>query len=69
MRAKKKKHSRWKYIDGYILSVIVAYSVNISQLSVKCRRTLFVYEGVNDCGIFSKYLSTLGKMPTETFRR
>jgi hypothetical protein len=59
------KNSRWKYTYRYILSIIVAYPVNIFQLLVKYRRTLSVYEGVGDCGIFSKYFSTLDKMPTD----
>jgi len=59
------KNSRWKYTYRYILSIIVAYPVNIFQLLVKYQRTLSVYEGVGDCGIFSKYFSTLDKMPTD----
>ena len=50
-------------------SVIMTLLVIISQLSVNCRWTLSVCEGVGDCGIFSKYFSTLGEMPTKTFRR
>jgi len=49
--------------------VIVAYPVNIYQLSVKCRWTVSVCEGVNDYGIFSKYFLTFGEMPTEKVRR
>jgi len=64
----RKKKSHWKYTDKYIPSVIVAVPVNIFQLSVKCRRTVSVGEGVGDCGIFSIYFSTLCKMPIETFR-
>jgi hypothetical protein len=59
------KNPRWKYTYRYILSIIVAYPVNIFQLLVKYRRTLSVCEGVCDCGIFSKYFSTLDKMPTD----
>jgi len=55
-----------KYTDGCILSMIVAYPVNIFQLLVKCRRTLSVSEYVGDCGISSKYFSSLGKMPTDS---
>jgi hypothetical protein len=50
-------------------SVIVAYPVNISQLSAKCRWAISVYEGVGDCDIFSKYFSTLGERPTEKNRQ
>ena len=53
-----------KYIDRYIMSMIVAYPINIFQLSIKWQQTLFVYEDVGDCGIVSKYLSTLGQMAT-----
>ena len=53
-----------KYTDRYILSVIVAYPVNIFQLSVKWRQTLSVYEDVGDYGIMSKYFSTLDQMAT-----
>jgi hypothetical protein len=41
-------------------------SSNIFQLSVKCRRTLSVCEDVSDCGIFSKYFSSLGKMSMDS---
>jgi hypothetical protein len=61
----RKKNSRWKYTDRYISSVIVAYPVNILKFSVKCQWTLSVCEGAGDCGIFSKYFSTLDKMPTD----
>jgi len=47
--------------------VIVAYEVNIFQLSVKYRRNESVCEDVGDYGICSKYFSTLGKIPTECF--
>jgi hypothetical protein len=60
-----RKNSLWKYTDGYIPSVIVAYPVNILKFSVKCQWTLSVCEGAGDCGIFSKYFSTLDKMPTD----
>ena len=53
-----------KYIDRYIMSMIVAYPINIFQLSVKWRQTLSVYEDVGDCGIMSKYFSTLDQMAT-----
>jgi hypothetical protein len=59
-----KKNSRWKYTDGCIPSVIMAYPVNSFQLLVKYRRTLFV----GDCGISSKYFSSLSKMPTDFIR-
>jgi len=56
-----------KFPPENILSVIVAYEVNIFQLSVKYRRNESVCEDVGDYGICSKYFSTLGKIPTECF--
>jgi hypothetical protein len=44
--------------------MIVAFAVNILQLSVKYRRTVSVCRDISDCGIFNKYFSTLYKMPT-----
>jgi hypothetical protein len=66
MRAK--KHSLWKYTNGNIPSVIVAYEVNIFQLSVKYRGNESVCEDIGDYGICSKYFSTLDKIPTKYFR-
>jgi hypothetical protein len=62
------KNSRWKYTNENISSVIVAYEVNIFQLSVKCRWNVFVCENIGDYGIYSKYFSTLDKIPMEWFR-
>jgi hypothetical protein len=59
--AHKKKYSRWKYTDEFIPSVIVAYLVNIFQLSVKYRRTRFVCKVVGECGIST----TLCEMPMD----
>jgi hypothetical protein len=59
-----KKNSHWKYTDDLIPLVIVAYPVNIFQLSVKCRRTLSVCNVVNECGIST----TLCEMPTDGIR-
>jgi hypothetical protein len=53
---------------GNIMSVIVAYKVNIFQLSVKYRPMASVDENVGDYSICSKYFSTLCKIPTETLR-
>jgi hypothetical protein len=58
------KNSRWKYTDGFIPSVIVAYPVNIFQLSVKCRRTRFVCKVVSECGIST----TFYEMPMDGIR-
>jgi hypothetical protein len=46
----------------------MVFAVNISQFSVKYRRNISVCEDVGDCGIFSKYFSTLCKIPMGTFR-
>ena len=43
-----KKNSRLKYTDRYIPSVIVAYPVNIFQLPVKCRRTIYLFKFVSE---------------------
>jgi hypothetical protein len=53
---------------GNILSVMVAYAVNIFQLSVKYQRNVFICEDVGDCGISGEYFSTLCEIPTEKFR-
>jgi hypothetical protein len=45
-------------------SVIVAWAVNILQLSVKYRWP----QVVGDCGKCSKYFATIGKIPTDGFR-
>jgi hypothetical protein len=57
-----------EYTDGFISSVIVAYPVNMLQLSVKCRRKESVGETIGYCGISSKYFSTLCEMPMDTCR-
>jgi len=63
------ENARQKKIPaGNIMSVIVAYAVNIFQLSVKCRWTVSVSISVDDYGIFSKFFATLDKMSTECFR-
>ena len=46
----------------------MAFSVIYLQLSVKCRRNIFVCGDVGDCGISSTYFSTLCKIPVEKFR-
>jgi hypothetical protein len=46
----------------------MAFSVIYLQLSVKCRRNIFVYGDIGDCGISNKYFSTLCKIPAEKFR-
>jgi hypothetical protein len=56
MEIVRKKKSRLKYNDGCILSVIVAYPVNIFQLLVKCRRTISLCKFIGDCGISTKLL-------------
>jgi hypothetical protein len=61
-----KKKFPLEYTDGFIPSVIVAYLVNMLQLSVKCRRKESVSETVSDCGISCKYFSTLCEMSTDT---
>ena len=48
------------------MSVIVAFVVNILQISVKYRRTVSICRDVGDCGISSKYFSTFYKMLTDT---
>jgi hypothetical protein len=65
---RQKQNSCWKYTDKNIPLVIVAYAVNIFQLSVKCRQTKSVCISVGDYGISSKVFATLGKIPTECFR-
>jgi len=62
------KYAQKKIPAGNIPLVIVAYEVNIFQLSVKCQRTVFVCIGVGNYGVCSKYFSTLGKIPTKCFR-
>ena len=61
---RKKKNSSWKYTDGFIPSVIVAYPVNIFQHPVKCRRTVSLCKFVGECGIST----TLCEMPTNFIR-
>ena len=55
--APKKKISRLKYIDGLIPSVIVAYPVNIFQLSVKCRRTIALGNFIGECVKYQQNIS------------
>jgi len=62
--APKKNNSRWKYTDGFIPSVIVAYPVNIFQLSVKWRRTVSLCKFIGECGIST----TLYEIPTNFIR-
>ena len=63
------ENSRKKIIPARnILLVIVAYAVNIFQLSVKYRWIQSLDIDVGDCGICSKYFSTLGEIPTKIFR-
>jgi hypothetical protein len=45
------------------MSMIVAWAVNILQLSVKYRWP----QVVGDCGKCNKYFATLGKIPTDGF--
>jgi hypothetical protein len=52
-----------------VTSVIVAFQVNIFELSVKWRRTYSVGIDVGDCGISSNYFRTLCEMLTDLFRR
>ena len=49
------------------MPVIVVEEVSIFQLSMKYRWMASVYEDAGDYGICSKYLSTLGKVPTYYF--
>jgi hypothetical protein len=54
-----KKKSCWKYTDGNIPSVIVAYEVNIFQLSVNCRMTVSVGINIGEYDMCSKYFDDM----------
>jgi len=64
---RQKINSRWKYTGRNILSVMVAYEVNIFILSVKYWQTVSVCRDVGVCGISNKYFSTLDKISTDYF--
>ena len=49
------------------MSVIVAFPINNFQLYIKYRQNMSVGEDIVDCGISSKYFSTLYKISTDTF--
>jgi len=51
------------------VSVIVAWAVNILQISIKYRRPVAVSMVVSDCGKCSKYFATIAKIPTDGFRQ
>jgi hypothetical protein len=46
----------------------MTFAVNIYQLLVKYQQNVSICDDVGDCGISSKYFSTLCKIPTETLR-
>jgi len=48
-------------------SMIVAFPVNIFQLSIKYWRILSVCRDIGDYGISSKYFSTLNEIPMDTY--
>jgi len=55
------------YRQKHRRTVIVAWTVNILQLSVKYRWPQAVGMIVDDCEKYSKYFATLDKIPTDGF--
>jgi len=52
-----KKYFNWKYMDGFILSLTIAYPINIFELPVKCWRIVSIYKFIDEYAVnFSIFL-------------